>query len=60
MVSTFSSHILISDYQFSYHWKMISLLSKLKLFHLLSSWFPQFYVYQAEVNSLSFLGHYLY
>jgi len=37
MVSIFSSHILISDYQFSYHWKMISLLSKLILFHLLSS-----------------------
>jgi len=37
MVSIFSSHILISDYQFSYHSQMISLLSKLTLFHLLSS-----------------------
>ena len=37
MVSIFSSHILISDYQFPYHWKMISLLSKLILFRLLSS-----------------------
>ena len=35
MVSIFSSHILISDYQLSYHWKMISLLSKLILFRLL-------------------------
>jgi len=60
MVSIFSSHILISDYQISYHWKMISLLSKLILFHLLSSYSPQFCVYQAKVNSLLFLGHYLY
>ena len=37
MVSIFSSHILIRDYQISYHWKMISLLSKLILFRLLSS-----------------------
>ena len=37
MVSIFSSHILISDYQFPYHWKMISLLSKHILFRLLSS-----------------------
>jgi len=37
MVSIFSSHILISDYQFPYHSRVISLLSKLILFRLLSS-----------------------
>jgi len=37
MVSIFPSHIIISDYQFPYHSQVISLLSKLILFCLLSS-----------------------